>query len=65
MAPLVEIAQTESTVKPIIAYANINITTLSSNPACPAIKPIRRNKITLNIDKQHGTITPKKVDNFP
>jgi len=31
---------------------------------CPTIKPIRRNRITLNIDKMHGRVTPKIIDNL-
>ena len=34
-----------------------------NNPAWPIMKPIRRNRTTENILKQHGTITPKNVSN--
>lgn len=30
-------------------------------PACPIMKPIRRKSTTENMDKQHGTMTPKNV----
>ena len=31
------------------------------SPAWPIMKPIRKKSTTENMDKQHGTMTPKKV----
>ena len=64
IAPLVEIAQTDKTVRAIIEYANMTISILSIKPACATINPIRRNKIALYIDRQHGTTTPDNVESF-
>ena len=61
MAPFVDIAQMDKTVKNKIEYARTISINVSSSPEWPMMYPTRRKSIALNIERQTGVNTPENV----
>lgn len=61
IAPFVETAQIERTVKKRMLYAITISRRVTRRPECPNMYPTLRNRIALNMDKQTGVKTPEKV----
>lgn len=61
MAPFVEMAQMDRTVKNRMTYAKDSSKSVKSSPECPKMYPTRRKRIAENIERQTGVKTPLKV----
>ena len=61
---LVAIADSDSAVSVVIAFAANTIPTATTHPDCPTTWPNRRNMMTPRIVRTHGVNTPPNVPNF-